>query len=376
MDFMIRNLNEENEENEEKQKIQEDFCGKKRRKIEKKLYKCTYEGCEKAYSKPCRIEEHIRSHTGEKKRPFVCNYERCKKAFFRKSHLNAHIHSHINDRPYFCTYKECTSRFNTNQHLRRHEAIHLKDTPYKCTKYPPCTAAFQKNHQLRIHIAHTHTHKKPFPCEYDQCKKSFDTGSKLNSHISRIHIPIPNYFCEMEDCHQKEKFTKWSLLQKHLKNNHPAICKICNKKFTTDTQLKLHLQVHEKTLEERRLHHCPVENCQKSFTRSFALQKHIEIVHEQKREFVCDIDNCNMKFGYKKLLITHQSRIHNQPEKNYIEKKQKKENKPSTINLLTGSNYLESGRDISCLVQGCKWQFSREYDLKRHMKSFHGDLII
>ncbi|KAG5518192.1 hypothetical protein PMAC_003378 [Pneumocystis sp. 'macacae'] len=347
MDLVIEDFNDENKN--EKQIIQENFSDKKKQKIEKKLYKCTYEGCEKAYSKPCRIEEHIRSHTGEVK----------------------FAHS------FAITRDDCVARFNTNQHLRRHEAIHLKDTPYKCTKYPPCTAEFHKNQQLRIHVAHTHTHKKPFPCEYGQCKKSFDTGSKLNSHISRIHIPIPSYFCEIENCNQKERFTKWSLLQKHLKSDHPAICKICDKKFTTDTQLKLHLQVHEKTLEERRLYHCPIENCQKSFTRSFALQKHIEIIHEQKRDFVCNIDNCNMEFGYKKLLITHQSRVHNQPEKNYIEKKQpRKTIKPNTINLLTGSNYLENGRDISCLVQGCKWQFSREYDLKRHIKSYHTNLMI
>ena len=31
----------------------------------KKKYHCTFSGCEKLYSKPCRLEEHERSHTGE-----------------------------------------------------------------------------------------------------------------------------------------------------------------------------------------------------------------------------------------------------------------------------------------------------------------------
>jgi hypothetical protein len=31
----------------------------------KKKYNCTFEGCEKAYTKPTRLEEHKRSHTGE-----------------------------------------------------------------------------------------------------------------------------------------------------------------------------------------------------------------------------------------------------------------------------------------------------------------------
>ena len=31
----------------------------------KKKYHCTFSGCGKSYSKPCRLEEHERSHTGE-----------------------------------------------------------------------------------------------------------------------------------------------------------------------------------------------------------------------------------------------------------------------------------------------------------------------
>ena len=30
-----------------------------------KKYHCTFSGCGKSYSKPCRLEEHERSHTGE-----------------------------------------------------------------------------------------------------------------------------------------------------------------------------------------------------------------------------------------------------------------------------------------------------------------------
>jgi hypothetical protein len=37
----------------------------KRAKQKKKPYACTYPECTKAYDKPCRLEEHIRSHTGE-----------------------------------------------------------------------------------------------------------------------------------------------------------------------------------------------------------------------------------------------------------------------------------------------------------------------
>jgi hypothetical protein len=30
-----------------------------------KNYRCTFKGCNKAYTRPVRLEEHLRSHTGE-----------------------------------------------------------------------------------------------------------------------------------------------------------------------------------------------------------------------------------------------------------------------------------------------------------------------
>lgn len=31
----------------------------------KRIYKCTFNGCEKSYTKPSRLEEHERSHSGD-----------------------------------------------------------------------------------------------------------------------------------------------------------------------------------------------------------------------------------------------------------------------------------------------------------------------
>lgn len=44
--------------------------------------------------------------------------------------------------------------------------------------------------------------------------------------------------------------------------------------------------------------------------------------------------------------------------------------------MLTGFNYSGgegSRRNIACSVEGCKFLFTRRWDLKRHLKSLHKD---
>jgi general transcription factor IIIA len=110
----------------------------------KKKYRCTYQGCTKAYTKPARLQEHERSHTGEvncffihltqlthvPQRPFVC--ETCNKSYLRETHLQAHSRSHLPEsaRPFSCPELNCEKRFWTTQHLRAHEDMHKGAKPY------------------------------------------------------------------------------------------------------------------------------------------------------------------------------------------------------------------------------------------------------
>lgn len=83
-------------------------------------YFCTWEGCVKSYAKPVRLEEHLRSHTGE--RPYICTHEGCGASYLRDTHLVAHVRTHLDekDKPFTCEEDGCGKKFWTNQHLNRH----------------------------------------------------------------------------------------------------------------------------------------------------------------------------------------------------------------------------------------------------------------
>lgn len=106
-------------------------------------YPCDFKGCHKSYSKPSRLKEHQRVHTGE--RPFKCNHPDCQASYMRNSHLVAHKRTHLDSnaasapttsnqdqvqdefsiRPFACDRQGCSQRFWTRQHLNRHvEGVH------------------------------------------------------------------------------------------------------------------------------------------------------------------------------------------------------------------------------------------------------------
>uniref|UniRef100_A0A8C6Y7N1 GLI family zinc finger 1 n=1 Tax=Naja naja TaxID=35670 RepID=A0A8C6Y7N1_NAJNA len=110
-----------------------------RRHTGEKPHKCTFEGCNKAYSRLENLKTHLRSHTGEK--PYVCEHEGCNKAFSNASDRAKHQNrTHSNEAHHFgigcilpcSTHKKripgCTKRYTDPSSLRKHvKTVHGPD---------------------------------------------------------------------------------------------------------------------------------------------------------------------------------------------------------------------------------------------------------
>ncbi|PVU97887.1 hypothetical protein BB561_000279 [Smittium simulii] len=268
----------------------------------KNIYTCKY--CNKSYAKPSKLEEHIRTHTGE--RPYKCMFPGCDKAYMRLSHLTVHTRSHDDksERKYKCSIEGCNASFNTNQHLKRHISSHNNEKPYKCT-FEGCNQSFSKHNLLHAHLC-KHNGTNPYKCTFENCGKSFTTPSKLKAH-EQTHNLTPKYMCGYSNCFSK--FTKLVDLKAHIKESHKLLdleCPVCNKKFSRNDVLKDHMQTHQ---QDRQIFSCSYPGCNRFYYKESSVNTHIRSFHQNIKPFVCNEPNCDMAFSRKHLLVRHK-KIH------------------------------------------------------------------
>ncbi|KAJ7600890.1 hypothetical protein C8J56DRAFT_813832 [Mycena floridula] len=388
-----------------------------------KSFKCIYAGCKKSYTKPSRLQEHQRSHSGQ--RPYVC--ATCQKSYLRETHLQAHSRTHLPEsaRPHVCP--SCDKRFWTPQHLRVHLDLHNGEKPFKCTE-PGCSEAFAKHNKLRAHVcaAHAPPGTKPYRCEHNGCDKSFDTNQHLRTH-SKIHND-KRYTCLLGSCAPSGGspvyFSTWTLLQHHTRTAHPPTCNdpSCNgKTFSTQKGLRAHQKIHETReleaaldLDEEPAHKkrrggelgrdwvCDAENCDKDFKSKKALATHTKVTHLGERNYVCLHEDCQRAFGYKHLLQRHVAKMHGPSDSESSREEQgqvsgdEAADTAMDIDMITGKTYamrskamVETSQALKCpypdldmffesgdssassTVIECEYVFSRAYDLRRHLHSVH-----
>lgn len=387
---------------------------------ELKTHLCPIETCTKAFNRPARLQEHLRSHYNE--RLFACTHEGCDKTFLRASHLNHHTKSaHSGVRDYICERPGCGKSFVTGSRLRRHLAAHDGSDKYRCTEHPPCSETFRKHSTLQKHIMTVHLNQKPFPCPHmdaatgQKCSMAFDTAGHLRAHTSRLHTE-KRFSCT--ECSQQEgetetvsgmnavTFPTYALLQAHIRAVHPPQCPSCFITCSTSRELRRHLEIThgDVSVEERKVFPCTVPGCERSFTKRGNLTVHVRTVHEGEKRFGCgetdlstskkvagwDGRGCGKRYGTKLALEEHVRTAHLGFPNAKAERRQRLglgsggrkatkkhdndgDTNMSTLTTLTGAGYPEeSGRSIPCFIDSCAHRFHRDYDLWVHMSGKHG----
>ncbi|KAE8281070.1 hypothetical protein D5F01_LYC21652 [Larimichthys crocea] len=211
-----------------------------------KAFKCLK--CNKEFDQRHHLIQHVRIHTGEK--PFSCDY--CEKSFSQNSSRITHMRRHTGEKPYHCA--KCGKSFVSSSHFKickmkeRFESAQEKgntdENPKvkkKTLKCSECSKMFRLKQQLIQH-QRIHTGEKPFSCNL--CCKTFTQISTRNAHM-RVHTREKPYLCKncgkSFACKKHLKFCR-VLKKSETKSFH---CTTCGKFFHTETDLNVHMQVHE-----------------------------------------------------------------------------------------------------------------------------------
>ena len=264
-----------------------------------KRFACTYDNCPKAFNRPARLEEHLRSHTND--RAFKCPYKGCSKTYLRDSHLKHHVKSaHTKVRDYKCTWDGCDKAFATGTRLKNHLLVHEGHEKFRCRGFADCSQTFRKKETLQRHIVAFHLGAKPFPCPADSCNKAFDTAEHLRQHQRVNHDPH-RYSCgeclaeaendqtlsELGKQKRSEEayFATFSEFQVHLREAHPPTCQLCKEVFSSSKLLLQHQEVDHDMYDsdgeggKDRPYLCDIMGCDKRYTTQGHLEYHFKNCH-------------------------------------------------------------------------------------------------
>ncbi|CAK1543434.1 unnamed protein product [Leptosia nina] len=200
----------------------------------------------------------------------------CNKKFTSPGKLSQHILSHTGELPFSCDL--CDKRFNSKFKLVRHSAIHNDAKAFACTV---CKRTFGRKDHLTNHVSTVHNpFKMQYVCERPGCRKSYTSQLSYRKHAAFHSAEEGNLQCKICD----QVFTTQKDIVYHLKvhtgsrtvkseTDKKYTCDHCDRRFFTAKDVRRHNVVHT----GRRDFLCPY--CPHKFGRKDHLVRHVKNAH-------------------------------------------------------------------------------------------------
>ncbi|XP_046574735.1 zinc finger protein 567-like [Haliotis rubra] len=199
-------------------------------------------------------------------------------------------------------------------------------------------------------IPATKSASKSYSCKV--CEKYFSQEAKLN-----MHLKLHNQNGELQCATCNKKLKSVGRFKSHeCKSSVYFECGICEKVFTERDKLKDHVENHREIPEMN--FECGV--CELTFTEAISLNGHLH-THEGKKHFQCKL--CEKTFKSSKSLENHSQKMHQETFKCKICAKQFRKQ----ISLDAHSKLHVKRQRFGC--KKCGKRFSKLIDMRIHLKT-------